>query len=147
MNRLLIPILVSGFCIWSEVAQSGTPDRSAELLGTEASWSKAIQLNDVSSIKRFVADEWILYDADGNVISREQFLSMIASGKLQHDEMTLESPVVRIYGTTATVSGVATSSGKYEGHPFKTRERSTDVFVRREGRWQCVLTQLTSLKK
>jgi hypothetical protein len=29
------------------------------------------------------------------------------------------------------------------GQEFRTRERATDVFVKRDGRWQCVLTHLT----
>jgi ketosteroid isomerase-like protein len=33
------------------------------------------------------------------------------------------------------------------GQEFSTQERATDVFVKRDGRWQCVLTHLTRLPK
>ena len=32
------------------------------------------------------------------------------------------------------------------GQEFSTQERATDVFVKRDGRWQCVLTHLTDLR-
>jgi len=34
------------------------------------------------------------------------------------------------------------SGGKYQGQPFREVERSSCVFVRQEGQWRCVLTQL-----
>jgi hypothetical protein len=37
------------------------------------------------------------------------------------------------------------TTGAYQGRPFTTLERSTDVFVRGAGQWRCVLTQLTSI--
>ena len=43
----------------------------------------------------------------------------------------------------ATARGV--SGGRYEGQPFREVERASSVFVRQEGRWQCVLTHLSKI--
>jgi ketosteroid isomerase-like protein len=51
---------------------------------------------------------------------------------------------VRVYGDTAVVMGRGRRSGMFKGAPFKDREITyTDVFVRRNGRWQCVASQGT----
>ena len=54
---------------------------------------------------------------------------------------------VRVYGDSAVVTGVARAKGKFMGQEFSTQERATDVFVKRDERWQCVLTHLTRFAK
>jgi len=50
---------------------------------------------------------------------------------------------VRIYGDAATVTALTTTEGKLMGQEFTTQERATDVFVKEDGRWRCVVSQLT----
>jgi ketosteroid isomerase-like protein len=57
--------------------------------------------------------------------------------------MESEDIRVRAYGDSAVVTAVTRTKGKFMGQEFSTQERATDVFVKFEGRWQCVLTQLT----
>ena len=122
-------------------------DPRDEVLTAVDSWSRAVVANDPRAVAEFVADDWTVIAADGAVITKASFIEVMASGELVHDGMTLESPVVRLYGDVAIVSGVATSTGAYRGQRFSTHERSTDVFVRRSGRWRCVLTQLTAVSR
>jgi ketosteroid isomerase-like protein len=122
---------------------AGATAANPEILAVESLWSEAILRNDVRRMSALLAEDWVLFDSDGGALSRDRFLGVIASGDLVHDGMKLDSPAIRIYGNTAVVSGIASSSGKYRGQPFSLRERSTDVFIKRHGRWQCVLTQLT----
>ena len=117
-----------------------------DVLTAVASWSRAVVANDPRAVGEFVADDWTLIAADGVVMTRASFMGVMASGELVHDRMTLDSPVVRLYGDIAIVSGVATSTGAYRGERFATHERSTDVFIWRNGRWRCVLTQLTAIR-
>lgn len=118
---------------------------SDHLLQLEKEFEQAIILNDSQSIERIIADDWIIVDGEGHIIDKKSFLAVIQSGSLTHDAMNLEQPRVRIYGDTALITGQATSSGKYGGASFTTRELSTDVFVKFGNRWRCVLTQLTPL--
>jgi ketosteroid isomerase-like protein len=54
---------------------------------------------------------------------------------------------VRVYGDSAVVTALTRTKGKFMGQEFSTQERSTDVFVKRDGQWRCVLTQLTRFMK
>jgi ketosteroid isomerase-like protein len=54
---------------------------------------------------------------------------------------------IRVYGDTAVVTAITSTKGKFMGEEFSSRERATDVFVNRDGRWRCVLTHLTKFKE
>src|SRR5215211_287500 len=122
-----------------------TSDVEEELLKLEKAFAEAILKNDVEGIGRLVTDDWIIIDPNGEIINRARFFEVIKSGALTHDVMESEDFLVRIYADSAVVTGVTRTKGKFMGQEFSTRERATDVFVKLDGRWQCVLTHLTRL--
>jgi ketosteroid isomerase-like protein len=118
-----------------------------ELVKVEEEFANAIVKNNPDEIRQFVADDWIIINADGGIIDRERFLEVIKLGTLTHEMMESDDVRVRVYGDSAVVSALTRSKGKFMGQEFTTHERSTDVFVRRDGQWRCVLTQLTAFTK
>src|SRR6476660_1306991 len=118
-----------------------------QLLKLEKEFAEAIVRNDLEGIGRLVRDDWIIIDANGEIVDWASFFEVIKSGALTHDLMESEDFRVRVYGDSAVVSAVPRSKGKFLGQEFSTQERATDVFVRRDGRWQCVLTHLTRFPK
>jgi ketosteroid isomerase-like protein len=118
-----------------------------ELQSLDKEWSAAIVKNDVDAIGRFMSDDWVIIGPEGNVIDRSRFLAVIKSGDLTHESMESDDWLVQVYGDTAIVTAQAKSKGKYRGQSFATHERSTSVFLRKDGRWQCIHTQLTPIAK
>ena len=114
-----------------------------ELLTFEREFTQAVAGNDVAGIARFVADEWVIVDADGSIVDRLLFLNVIESGALSHESMATTDVEVRVHGDTAVVTGITTSKGHFMGKGFTTRERASDVLARLNGRWLCVFSQLT----
>jgi ketosteroid isomerase-like protein len=47
---------------------------------------------------------------------------------------------VLVYGDAATVTAPTAIKGKFVGQGFTTKERATDVFVKKDGRWQWVVS-------
>ena len=118
-----------------------------ELLKLEEAFAEAIVKNDLEGIGRLVADDWIIIDPNGGIVDRTRFFEVLKSGALAHDIMESEDFRVRVYGDSAVVTGITRTKGRFMGQEFRTHERATDVFVRRAGRWQCVLTHLTRFTK
>lgn len=114
-----------------------------ELLKLEKEFTAAIVKNDPEAIGRFVASDWIIVNADGGIIAKERFLEVIKTGALTHEMMEADDIRVRAYGDSAVVTALTCTKGKFMGQEFSTQERTTDFFVRLEGRWRCVLSQLT----
>lgn len=118
-----------------------------ELLKLEKEFARAIVKNDAEAIGQFLADDWVIIDADGGIIDKARFLGVVESGALTHEMMESDDVEVRIYGDSAVVSGLTRTKGKFMGQDFSTHERATDVFVMQNGRWQCVFSQLTRFIK
>ena len=118
-----------------------------ELLKLEKEFARAIVKNDAEAIRQFLADDWVIIDADGGIIEKARFLGVVESGALTHEMMESDDVEVRIYGDSAVVSGLTRTKGKFMGQDFSTQERATDVFVMQNGRWQCVVSQLTRFIK
>ena len=127
--------------------QKNSNEMEKEVMKVEQEFGEAMIKNDADRIGTFLADDWIIIDPDGAIIDKARFLSVIRSGALAHEAMDSQEVRVRVYGTTAIVTALTSSKAKYMGQEFTTRERATDVFVKRDGRWQCVTTHLTTFTK
>jgi len=124
-----------------------TGEAEEELLKLEKAFAEAIVKNDLEGIGRLVTDDWIIIHPNGEVVERARFFEVIKSGTLTHDIMESEDFRVRVYGDSAVVTALTRTNGKFMGQEFSTQERATDVFVKRDGRWKCVLTHLTRFPK
>lgn len=117
-----------------------------ELISIADDWALAIVSNDAGRIGDFMADDWVIVSESG-VATREQFLALVRSGELSHSAMDRVGGAdarVREYGDTAVLTLRQTNTAHYRGRRFDADEWVTDVFIRRDGRWECVLTQITS---
>jgi uncharacterized protein (TIGR02246 family) len=125
------------------------PVRSAEvesvLVAIADEWAEAIVSNDAKRIASYMADDWVIVSESG-VSTKEQFLSFVSSGALTHSAMDRVSEArVRVHGESAVLTARMTNTANYDGRRFDADEWVTDVFVYREGRWLCVLTQITAV--
>ena len=118
-----------------------------ELLKLEKDFTDAIVKNDARAVSGLVADDWAIIDANGGIIEKARFLDAIRSGVLAHEMMDSDDVRIRVYGDCAVLTAVTRTKGKFMGQDFSTQERATDVFVKQNGQWQCVLTHLTRFAK
>jgi ketosteroid isomerase-like protein len=114
-----------------------------ELVKLENEFARAVANNDADTLDVVLANDWIIVDPDGSIINKARFLGAIRSGVLSHESMESTDLRVRLYGSTAVVTGLTTTKGKFMGQDFASCERATDIFAKQTDRWQCVFTQLT----
>ncbi|MPZ65783.1 MAG: DUF4440 domain-containing protein [Pseudonocardiaceae bacterium] len=116
----------------------------AELLAIWDDWTRAIVSNDAERIVGCMTEDWVIVSESG-VTSMEGFLSVVTSGQLTHSAMDRVGDArIRFYGDTAVLTVRATNTAHFEGRRFDADEWTTDVFVRRDDQWRCVLTQITA---
>jgi ketosteroid isomerase-like protein len=108
----------------------------------ERQWSQAIVSNDAEAIGRFMADDWLIVGQSG-ITDKNSFLTLVASGDLTHEMMQGDVKRVLAYKDVAIVIARGINTGHYKGQRFTSDEWISDVFERRDIRWQCVLTHLT----
>lgn len=78
---------------------------------------------------------------------RAPFLARISGGRLTHHTMTTDDTHVRVYGTTGILIATGVSAGHFDGHAFEEYERQSNVFVKRDGEWKCVLAHLSRIDR
>ena len=119
-------------------------DASPQLLAFVDDWAAAIVANDADRIARFMADDWVIVSESG-ISGRAQFLDLVASGALTHSAMDrMSDPRIETYGDTAVVTARVTNTAHFDGRRFDADEWTTDVLVRRNDRWLCVLSHITA---
>lgn len=116
----------------------------AQIAAIAEEWAEAIVSNDAERMAGFMAEEWVLVSESG-MSSKEQFLSVVRSGELTHSAMGLVGDAsIQLYGDTAVWTGRVTNTAHHVGRRFDADEWTTDVFVKRGGRWLCVLSHITA---
>jgi ketosteroid isomerase-like protein len=111
----------------------------------EAAWNDAIVSDDLERIATFMADEWVLVSSSG-LLPRATFLSLVGAGELSHTAMrSVGESRVLAYGDVATRTARVVSTAVWQGRSSNADEWTTDVFVRTDGTWRCVLTHITAV--
>jgi uncharacterized protein (TIGR02246 family) len=114
---------------------SGADERA--LYQIERDWAEASMKKDVAALDRILGNEF--HANYGTVVGdKKQFLADYKSGRAKVESMIIGEMNAVVFGDTAVVHGLATEKGSMAGKDTSGQERFTDVFVRRDGRWQCV---------
>ena len=66
---------------------------------------------------------------------------------MDFDSLVADEIKVRVYGDTAIVTYRSSANGKDKDGTIDEQRRWTRVFVRKDGRWQLVHSQGTTIKK
>jgi ketosteroid isomerase-like protein len=135
------------------MVQAQTPAKEArgagglrsEVMKVEDARSQALQSGDADALDRLYADDLAYTNARGQVLTKAQHLADIRSGNLKFTALKHEDVVVRVYGETGIVTGVSASVLKYNGHAFTGRRRFTNVYVKENARWLCVVHDETPI--
>jgi ketosteroid isomerase-like protein len=115
------------------------------LIQLERDWDAAFHRKDVRFIETVLADEFVVTYADGTRGDRAKELALAAEFNQQVDSSVLDEFIVKIYGDTAVVWFSQHLVGPKNGRPTSLTFRYVDVFVIRDGRWQCVASQSTKV--
>jgi ketosteroid isomerase-like protein len=116
-----------------------------ELVKVEDDWKKAVIDRDTAALQRLHADEYIATDQEGAVWNKAEDIDIDSKGASRVTSYKLEDVKVRLYGDVAVVTGRNASKGTLLGNPVSGKVRFTDVFVKRDDRWQCVASQATRI--
>ncbi len=113
-----------------------------ELRALVRQWDEADVKKDVAMLDHLLADEFAFVGG----IDKKKYLAFVESGDAGIGSAVSDNVKVRIYGDTAVLTGLDTIKGKRKGQEYVERYLYTDVWVKRDKRWQCVATQSELLK-
>lgn len=100
--------------------------------------------SDRAAIDRIIAADWTTIAITGQLLTRDEVMAaMFHDGKSPIAAMTIDNVRVRMLGETAVVTGRTVA--RAIGSPMDVVLRFTDVFALRDGRWQIVASQGTTI--
>ncbi|HEX8097925.1 MAG TPA: nuclear transport factor 2 family protein [Pyrinomonadaceae bacterium] len=151
MRRALILLTLTLLAFPQSAGQTGgrkslrEAKAERELRALVRQWDEANARGDAAALDGLLAEEFAFVGGPGKA-------EYLASVRNRPTDSRVESAVsddveVRVYGKTAVVTGVDTIKGSNKGQPYVSRWLYMDVWVRRGGRWQCVKTYSSPMRK
>lgn len=100
---------------------------------------------DVAALDDILSEDLTYTHATGVFETKAEFIAKLKSGQVKYESFAPEDVLVRVYGTTAVVIGVARVRVQVKGEHLSFQLRFTDVYVKKDNRWQMVAWQATRL--
>jgi hypothetical protein len=120
--------------------RAGPPDDRQAIAAIEQRWLDHIA--DPAVLQDILAEDFVHPVQEGDFIGKAEQIAWAKAHPSAPDRIArFERLDVRLYGNTAVATGVTVAS--QPGWPTARRILFTDVFVRRDGRWQAVNAQET----
>ena len=114
---------------------------SHELVELAHDLAQAVSEHDVERLETMLAAEFTLQGAAGQ-LDREAFLEA-AAGPYEIDEFAYEQIDPEVYGNTAVLVSRYRQVARFDGRDLSHRMHVTDIWTRRDGRWQIVRRHAT----
>jgi hypothetical protein len=121
--------------------------QSTKLVVLEHLWNEAQVHRDERALEGMIADSFSNTEWDGEVSERGKFLADIKDPKFKPDLVTIQDLKVNLYHNTGVVTGSYHTKGSYNGKPYDHLGRFTDTWVFEDGKWECVASHTSLLKK
>ena len=155
LAALLWPACTDTSAPRSEAVEQDVEAVKQALTRLEREWLDAYDNDDVEAMDRILAEDFTITYEDGEVVTKAQTIAGLTDDdedddpeepdEAEDDDRShyTEDTTIRVYGNTAILSGVYVNPND-EGEP-DDRARYTDTYVKIDGRWQVVASQLTRL--
>ena len=118
-----------------------------EIAQLQRDWAGAVQRRDLEALDRLLGEEFTLATGrkGAEVRARREYLD-VTHDSYEVDDWAYEEMVVRVYGDAAVVRSRYRQTGRMGGADRTGAYLMTDVWVRRDGRWQAVTRHLSPLE-
>jgi hypothetical protein len=142
-----VVVLVAALSGATNPVPAGSSQAEQELLTAQRSFINANNTADLATLDRLTADEWIGVRASGVVRTKAEFLAEVGKRGPAKVQATPEQLMerrrewkVRVYDTVGVVTRLTAGD-------HGSRSWISAVWVRRDGRWQRVLSHETTAAK
>jgi len=151
---VLIPVFAALTLPLSAQPQRGGMPRTQrheghhDIFQLEEAWRNAVLKGDVAAMDSLLSDDYIGISTRGTLLTKEQTLARLRSGRAHYTSLVLSDRKVRFYGTTALVTSSAQATGtNADGEDISGGFRYTRVYVRNaQGKWKIVSFEASRIR-
>lgn len=131
----------------SAVAQTPAEDVEATIARLEKEWVAAIVKKDSPTLDRLLATDFVGTSPTAHTYTKTDAVTDINDARYAVDSMNLDEVSVNVYGDTAVSFTSQEEKSKYAGKDTSGHYHFTDVWVKKDGRWQVVASHGTRYDK
>lgn len=115
------------------------------IISLERQWNDAFYQKDMETVDKMLAQEFMATYEDGSRGDRDRELTLTKEFDQRIESAVQDDFTVKVYGDTAVVWFTLHLVGIRRGAPAEVILSFTDIWVMRDGRWQCVSTHSTKV--
>jgi ketosteroid isomerase-like protein len=141
VDRLLPVIIVSAFLsgtAGSQDAPASDARIQQEILQVEAERDKAMQKGDMPTLNRIYADNVVIINTRGHLLTKAQRLADFQSGDLKFLSFNQGDYTFHIYRNTVILNGRANSAVQFHGKINRIPRRFTLTYHKENGEWRLI---------
>ena len=118
----------------------------ADPVVAEQQFFSALTSADLNTLDNLLARDFLVIDVmSGSEVTKADFMDVLRTGMLKFEVIDAREQRVRLYETTAVVTGRTQMNGQFHGERFTLNTRYTHVYVEHHGRWKLVSAQGTQI--
>lgn len=144
--RPLILLLAAATALLSQNISRAQGDET-KIIALENLWNQMQISHDADAMGKLLDADFVLTDYDGTVMSKGQFLASIRDKSTQLTVEVSEDMKLHRHGDTVVVTGSTHEKGTEKGKPFSHVGRFTDTWIKKDGQWLCIASQLSLIGK
>ena len=107
----------------------------------DTQYQQAVKNNDVATMDRILADDFLLVTGNGTVYTKADLLKEAAEKSVIYERQQDTEQTVRLWGDTAVVTALLWAKGTDRGEPFDYKVWFSDTYVRTTTGWRYAFGQ------
>lgn len=123
------------------LVRASVSDDESTVAELDTEYQAAVRNNDVATMDRILADDFVLVTGRGRVFTKADLLKDAAAKSTIYEHQEDSNQKVRIWGNTAVVTALLWLKGTRDGKPFDYRLWFSDTYVRTPKGWRYVFGQ------
>ncbi len=123
----------------TEDVKGASVERLIAALDTE--YQAAVKNNDVATMDRILADDFVLVTGNGSVYTKADLLKEASEKTIIYERQEDSQQTVRLWGDTAIITALLWAKGTDRGKPFDYQVWFSDTYVFTAGGWRYVFGQ------
>ncbi len=145
LRRLILLLALASLPFAHDISRAQGDE--TKIIALENLWSQMQINHEAEAMGKMLDSDFVLTDYDGTVMSKGQFLASIRAKSTQLTVEVSEDMKLHRHGDTVVVTGSTHEKGTERGKPFSHQGRFTDTWIKKDGQWLCVASQLSLFNK
>jgi ketosteroid isomerase-like protein len=131
-------VALAGWSWTSGAAPGDNPKVEALIAQMEKDWTTAIVNKDFATLDRLLANDFNGTSPTAHTYPKTYAIDDLRSGRYVVAKMDLDEISVNVYGDAAVAFTSQEEKSTYDGKDISGHYHYTDVWIKRNGRWQVV---------